>query len=182
MAADIEIVGNAGGEPETTTFQNGGSATTVSVAVNQGYMDKQTRQWVDQGTAWYRVNLYSDQAKQQAQFIRKGVKLIVTGGLKVREYQDRQGQQRQSLDLQARHVGIIHTEQRNGQGQLQGQQGGGFGNQRQGGFAGSRQQSAMSNGVSAPAPGAMAQDPWSAQTAQGPAQGQEFGGDDEPEF
>ena len=171
MAADIEIVGNAGGEPETTTFQNGGSATTVSVAVNQGYMDKQTRQWVNQGTAWYRVTLYSDQAKQQAQFIRKGVKLIVTGGLKVREYQDRQGQQRQSLDLQARHVGIIHTEQRNGQGQ------------QQGGFAGSRQQSAMSNGFQAPAPGATAQDPWSTPTGQGPAQGQEFGGSDEfPEF
>ena len=145
MAADIEIVGNAGGEPETVTFQNGGSATTVSVAVNQGYMDKQTRQWVDQGTAWFRVTLYSDQAKQQAQFIRKGVKLIVTGGLKVREYQDRQGQQRQSLDLQARHVGIIHTEQRNGQGQ------------QQGGF---NRQQPVSNGFSAPTPGATAQDPW----------------------
>lgn len=148
MAADIEIVGNAGGEPETTNFQNGGSATTVSVAVSQGYMDKQTRQWVDQGTAWYRVTLHSDQAKQQARFIQKGVKLIVTGCLKVREYQDRQGQQRQSLDLQARHVGIIHTEQRNGQGQ------------QQGGFAGSRRQSAMSNGFQAPAPGAQPQDPW----------------------
>lgn len=168
MAADIEIVGNAGGEPETVTFQNGGSATTVSVAVNQGYMDKQTRQWVDQGTAWFRVTLYSDQAKQQAQFIRKGVKLIVTGGLKVREYQDRQGQQRQSLDLQARHVGIIHTEQRNGQGQ------------QQGGF---NRQQPVSNGFSAPAPGATAQDPWSTPAGQGLAQGQEFGGNDEfPEF
>ena len=145
MAADIEIVGNAGGEPETTTFNNGGSATTVSVAVSQGYMDKQTGQWHDQGKAWYRVNLYSDQAKQQAQFIRKGVKLIVTGGLKVREYQDRQGQQRQSLDLQARHVGIIHTEQRNGQGQ------------QQGGF---NRQQPVSNGFQAPTPGAQPQDPW----------------------
>ena len=146
MAADIEIVGNAGGEPETTNFQNGGSATTVSVAVSQGYMDKQTRQWVDQGTAWYRVTLYSDQAKQQAQFIHKGVKLIVTGGLKVREYQDRQGQQRQSLDLQARHVGIIHTDQRNGQGQQQ--------------WGAKQSQQPVSNGFSAPAPGAQPQDPW----------------------
>lgn len=143
MTADIEIVGNAGGEPETTTFNNGGSIKTVSVAVNQGYMDKQVRQWVDQGTAWYRVNLYSDQAKQQAQFIHKGVKLIVTGGLKVRECQDRQGQQRQSLDLQARHVGIIHTEQRNGQGQKQ---------------WGARQPA--STGSYAPAPAAQQQDPW----------------------
>ena len=72
-----------------------------------------------------------------------GVKLIVTGGLKVRECQDRQGQQRQSLDLQARHVGIIHTEQRNGQGQKQ---------------WGARQPA--STGSYAPAPGAPAQDPW----------------------
>lgn len=152
MSADIEIVGNAGGEPETTTFNNGGSATTVSVAVSQGYMDKQTRQWVDQGTAWYRVTLYSDQAKQQARYITKGTKLIVTGGLKVREYRDRQGQQRQSLDLQARHVGIIHTEQRDGQAQQSRQ------------WGGQPAQAPVTTGTYAPAPAAMQpaqpRDPW----------------------
>lgn len=111
MSVSIEIVGNAGGDPSTTAFQDGGESTTVSVAVNQGYFDRDNN-WVDQGTAWYRVTLRSDQARQQAKFINKGVKLIISGTLKVRAYQDKQGVDRQSLEVMARHVGIVHTEPR----------------------------------------------------------------------
>ncbi|AKV55530.1 single-strand binding protein [Bifidobacterium actinocoloniiforme DSM 22766] len=152
MSTAIELTGNAGGDPETRTFQ-GGSVTTVSVAVNQGYMD-QSHNWVEQGTAWYRVRLNGKQALDQAKYIHKGTKLLVNGGLKVREYTDKQGQARQALEVSARHVGIIHSEPRQQQGQA-GSWGGGQGATR------SQQQPATS-------------DPWGAQ---------DFGGGNgEPEF
>lgn len=40
MSIQITFTGNAGRDPETRSFNNGGSATSIPVAVSQGYFDK----------------------------------------------------------------------------------------------------------------------------------------------
>lgn len=44
MAVNVNLVGNVGKDPETKTFQNGGSVTSFTVGVSQGYFDKRN-QW-----------------------------------------------------------------------------------------------------------------------------------------
>lgn len=114
MSIDIEFVGNAGDKPKTVTFNDGNTVTSVSVGVNQGYYDKQ-QNWVDQGTAWFTVKPFGKQAESQLKHITKGVKLLVNGSLKTREYTDKQGMKRLSLEVTARRLGIVHTDRQQSQ-------------------------------------------------------------------
>ena len=47
MSVQVTFTGNAGRDPETRNFSNGGSVTSIPVAVSQGYFDK-SNNWVDQ--------------------------------------------------------------------------------------------------------------------------------------
>ena len=54
MSVQVTFTGNAGRDPETRNFNNGGSVTSIPVAVSQGYFDK-SNNWVDWGTMWIDV-------------------------------------------------------------------------------------------------------------------------------
>ena len=126
MAIEVSFTGNCGGDPETRTFQSG-SSTTFSVGISQGYFDQQ-HQWRDQGTAWVRVRPVGRLAEAQLASIRKGVKVLVVGTLKVSEYTGKDGARRTSLDVAARHIGVMQpAQQQSQQGGYAQQQSGGFG-------------------------------------------------------
>ena len=184
----LTIIGNLTADPEMRTTSNGGTVANLTIASTPRQFDRNTGQWEDGETLFMRCSAwdstYSPMASNIQASLSKGMRVIARGRLEQRSYQDREGNKRTVVEMRLDEIGpaLSRNTAQVTRNQQQGQQGGGFRGQQQGGFAGSRQQSAMSNGFSAPAPGAEAQDPWSAQTAQGPAQGQEFGGSDEPEF
>jgi single-stranded DNA-binding protein len=60
--AVVTVVGLAGGPWSVKEFDGGGSQAELSVAVGQGYRSKQTGEWVDKGTVWYRVTATPDYA------------------------------------------------------------------------------------------------------------------------
>jgi single-strand DNA-binding protein len=111
MTINIEFIGRASSAPEVHTFQNGTSVTKVDVAVHQGYYD-QSHTWVERETAWFKVQFASKQAMSQVSQIQKGSKILIVGTMKIRNYQDKQDQPRQSLDVSARHVALVYTEPR----------------------------------------------------------------------
>lgn len=153
MAVNIAFKGNVGKDPETHTFPNGKSVTTFSVGVSQGYFDQQ-HQWQDQGTMWVTVEC-SPTAAQQLPYVRKGVKVLVTGLLSQRFYQKKDGSQGSELRCYAQALGFLHKQQQ----------------QQRGGFAGASQPAPRQ-----PAPSNDVTDPW----ADGSAG---FGGDpDDPAF
>lgn len=119
MSFEATFTGNAGGDPQEHTFQSGDSVAQVSVGVNQGYKDRQTGDWVDQGTMWVRVTLPSGVDPTR---IRKGDRLLVTGPIRQRQYTAKDGTQRTSLDCRARQLAIVPRVPRQGQPQQQSQQ------------------------------------------------------------
>lgn len=107
MSVQVTFTGNAGQDPETRTFNNGGSVTSIPVAVSQGYFDK-SNNWVDQGTMWIDVEATADYTAAQIQAAAKGSKLLVTGTLQQRQYTARDGREATALRCRATAVGILH--------------------------------------------------------------------------
>lgn len=107
MTVQITFTGNAGRDPETRSFNNGGSVTSIPVAVSQGYFDK-SNNWVDQGTMWIDVEATAGYTAAQIQAAVKGSKLLVTGILQQRQYTARDGREATALKCRATAVGILH--------------------------------------------------------------------------
>ena len=107
MPMHVTFVGNAGNVPETHHFNNGGSVTSIPVAVSQGYFDK-SNNWVDLGTMWINVESSSDYTAEQIQAAARGSKLLVTGTLQQRWYTARDGREATALRCRATAVGILH--------------------------------------------------------------------------
>ena len=107
MPVQVTFTGNAGRDPETRSFNNGGSVTSIPVAVSQGYFDK-ANNWVDQGTMWIDVEATAEYTAAQIQSAAKGSKLLVTGTLQQRQYTTRDGREATALKCRATAVGILH--------------------------------------------------------------------------
>lgn len=153
--ANLIIDGNVGNEPETRTFQNGGELTSFRLGHGQGYMDKQSNQWIDQGTMWVTVVPQSNAAKKLTPYIHKGFHVVVSGRLQERAYKDQNGTDRTVLEIRADSISLIPRQQ---QGQ-------------QDGYAQQPYQPQQPQGA----------DPWAAPTGTPDSFGG-FGGAPEPEF
>lgn len=106
MSVQVTFTGNAGRDSETRSFNNGGSVTSIPVAVSQGYFDK-SNNWVDQGTMWIDVEATAEYTAAQIQSAAKGSKLLITGTLQQRQYTARDGREATALRCRATAVGIL---------------------------------------------------------------------------
>ena len=95
----VIIVGNLGQDPETRTTQAGEMVTTISVATSEKWQDKQTGE-VKEVTEWHRIVFYKRKAEVAAEYLRKGSKVYVEGRLKTRKWQDQNGQDRYTTEIQ----------------------------------------------------------------------------------
>lgn len=109
MSVQVTFTGDARRDPETRHFNNGGSVTSILVAVKQGYFDK-SNNWVDQGTMWIDVEAAAEYMAAQIQSAAKGNKLLVTGTLRQRQYMTRDGRDGTALKCRATAVGILHKD------------------------------------------------------------------------
>jgi len=94
----VMIIGNLGSDPEMRYTPNGRAVTQFNVAVNQSTKNQQTGEWIEE-TDWFRVSVWGDRAERMAESLRKGNKVFVEGRFKTREFEGRDGEKRQSLEL-----------------------------------------------------------------------------------
>src|ERR1700722_7643554 len=99
----ITIVGNVGSDPELRYTPTGQAVCNFSVAVTPRFM--QNDQWVDGDTTWYRVNAWRTLGENCADTVLKGTRVIVLGYLENREWEDKEGETRRSLEITADAVG-----------------------------------------------------------------------------
>jgi len=102
--ADITFTGNLGGDPELR-FTNSGKAV-VNFSVAESHRRRNGNEWEDDGTTWWRVTAWDRTAETLAENLRKGVRVIVSGQVRSREF-EHNGQQRTAYDVTARQVGIV---------------------------------------------------------------------------
>lgn len=106
--AEIQIVGNVGSSD--MRFTSGGKAV-LSLSVAENHRRKQGNDWQDDGTTWWRVTVWERQAEALVDHVDKGTRVLVTGTVKARDWEDKEGQTRTSYDVTARHVAVIPKTQ-----------------------------------------------------------------------
>ena len=116
-------LGTLGADPEVKQFSNGGSITTISVAVSEKWTDKQTGQ-PKENTEWLRIVFNNKLAEIAAQFLRKGSQVYIEGSLRTRKYQDQNGQDRYVTEIRADQMQMLggkgdSTQQQNNHQQPQ---------------------------------------------------------------
>ena len=112
----VIIVGNLGADPDSKTFNNGGTVTNISVATSEQWTDKQSGE-KREATEWHRIVFNNRLAEVAAQYLRKGSKVYVEGSLRTRKYQDQNGQDRYITEIRASQMQMLDSA---GAGQQQG--------------------------------------------------------------
>lgn len=95
----VIIVGHLGNAPEIRTMPNGESVANISVATSESWTDKATGERRE-STEWHRIVFYRRQAEVVGQYLRKGSQVYVEGRLKTRKWQDQNGQDRYTTEIQ----------------------------------------------------------------------------------
>jgi single-strand DNA-binding protein len=155
-----------------------------TVASTPRAFDRQSNEWKDGETLFMRCSVWRDAAENVAESLNRGTRVIVSGRLKSRSYETKEGEKRTVVEMEVDEVGpslryasakVTKTQRGNGGGGFGGQQGGSFGGQQEDPWA-TGPSGAQGGGQPAPAQGG--QGGWSGGQPSGSqgAQGNQGGG------
>jgi single-strand DNA-binding protein len=94
------VLGNVGKDSEMRYTPDGTPVTDFTVAVNEKW-DGGER------TTWYKITCWKRLAEVCAEYVRKGMQVMVIGTVKASAWSDQEGNPRASLDLNAREVKFL---------------------------------------------------------------------------
>ncbi|MET9489004.1 MULTISPECIES: single-stranded DNA-binding protein [unclassified Nocardia] len=186
----ITVIGNLTADPELRFTPAGAAVANFTVASTPRVFDRNTNEWKDGEALFLRCNIWREAAENVAESLTRGSRVIVSGRLKQRSYETREGEKRTVVELEVEEVGpslkyatakINKTTRGGGGGGFAGGGGapqGGGGQGGGGGFSGGGANSGSGGGRGGQSAG---DDPWGSAPAAG-----SFGGgqqmDDEPPF
>ncbi|WP_306364431.1 single-stranded DNA-binding protein [Nocardia sp. CC227C] len=179
----ITVIGNLTADPELRFTPAGAAVANFTVASTPRMFDRNTNEWKDGEALFLRCNIWREAAENVAESLTRGSRVIVSGRLKQRSYETREGEKRTVVELEVDEVGpslryatakVNKTTRGGGGGGGFGGSGGGGNFNNSGGGGGGRGGQQQSSG------GSGGDDPWGSAPAAG-----SFGGgrmDDEPPF
>ena len=101
----LTIVGNLTADPELRFTQNGKAVASGTIAATPRTFDRQTNEWKDGEALFIRFSAWGEFAEHVAGSLTKGSRVIATGRLKQRSYQDREGNNRTAIELEVDEIG-----------------------------------------------------------------------------
>jgi single-strand DNA-binding protein len=101
----ITVVGNLTGDPELRFTPSGQAVANFTVASTNRMLDKTTGEWKDGDTVFIRCSVWRQYAENVAESLTKGTRVVVTGRLKVRQYDTREGGKGTSVECDVDEVG-----------------------------------------------------------------------------
>ena len=170
MAGDtvITVVGNLTADPELRFTPSGAAVANFTVASTPRTFDRQTNEWKDGEALFLRCNIWRQAAEHVAESLTRGTRVIVSGRLKQRSFETREGEKRTVIELEVDEIGpSLRYATAKVNKSARGSSSGGFGASGAGAGSGS--------GASGPA-----DDPWSSAPPAGATSGAGFS--EEPPF
>ena len=188
MAGDttITVIGNLTDDPELRFTPSGAAVAKFRVASTPRFLDRQSNEWKDGEPLFLACTVWRQAAENVAESLQRGARVIVSGRLRQRSYETREGEKRTVIELEVDEIGpslryatakVQKMSRSGGNGGFgSGGSGGGGGG---GGYGGGRDSGGGGGGDSGG--GGYAEDPWASATpAGGGGSGSSF--DDEPPF
>jgi single-strand DNA-binding protein len=102
---EVTVAGTLTADPELRFTPNGNAVANFTVAANDRRFDKNTNEWIDAGATFLRCSIWRQAAENVAESLNRGHRVIVTGRLKQRDYEDREGQKRTVFELDVTEIG-----------------------------------------------------------------------------
>jgi single-strand DNA-binding protein len=167
----ITVVGNLTADPELRFTPSGAAVANFTVASTPRNFDRQSGEWKDGDALFMRCNVWRQAAENVAETLTRGMRVMVSGRLRQRSFETREGEKRTVVELEVDEVGpslryatakVNKVSRGSGGGGFGGGSGGSGGGGGGGGYGGS----------------APMDDPW----GSAPAAGSGPAADDEPPF
>jgi single-strand DNA-binding protein len=102
----VILIGNVGQDPETRYMPNGKAVTNLRVATSESWKDKQTGEQREQ-TEWHTVVMYDRLAEIAAEYLKKGSQVYIEGKLRTRKWQDKEGRDRYTTEINANEMQML---------------------------------------------------------------------------
>lgn len=99
----ITMVGNLVDEPDLRFTGNGAAVCSIRIASSRRFRDNDGN-WQDGETTFMTINAWRSLGENMAESLRKGDRVVVMGRLRVRSYDDRDGQTRWVTEIEADEV------------------------------------------------------------------------------
>ena len=133
----VILVGTLGKDPEVRYSQAGAALTSVSIATNESWKDKNGEK--QERTEWHRVKFFGRLAEIAGEYLKKGGMVYIEGSLRTEKYTDKQGVEKYSTDIIANEMQMLggmpggaERGERSGGGDRPQRAAGGYGGERSG--------------------------------------------------
>jgi single-strand DNA-binding protein len=101
----ITIAGNLVDDPELRFTPSGQPVAKFRVASTPRYMDRQTNEWKDGDSLFLTCNVWRQAAENVAESLTRGMRVIVSGRLRQRSYETKEGEKRTVYEVEVDDVG-----------------------------------------------------------------------------
>jgi len=108
----VMLIGNLGNDPVTRYTQGGAAVTSIGIATNETWKDKQTGEKQER-TEWHNVTFFGRLAEVAGEYLRKGSKVYVEGQLRTNSW-EKDGQKHYKTEIIASEMQMLDSKGQGG--------------------------------------------------------------------
>jgi single-strand DNA-binding protein len=101
----ITVVGNLTADPELRFTPSGAAVASFTVASTPRTFDRQTNEWKDGEALFLRCSIWRQAAENVAESLQRGTRVVVSGRLKQRSFETREGEKRTVIEMDVDEIG-----------------------------------------------------------------------------
>ncbi len=107
MAGDttITVIGNLTDDPELRFTPSGAAVAKFRIASTPRFLDKASGEWKDGEPLFLACNVWRQVAENVAESLQRGSRVIVSGRLRMRSYETKEGEKRTVIELEVDEIG-----------------------------------------------------------------------------
>ena len=102
---NITMIGNLVNDPELRFTPSGAAVAKFTVASTPRYLDKATNEWKDGDSLFLQCQIWRQAAENVAESLTRGMRVLVSGRLKQRSYETKEGEKRTVFEVEVDEVG-----------------------------------------------------------------------------
>jgi single-strand DNA-binding protein len=101
----ITVVGNLTDDPELRFTPSGAAVANFTVASTPRTFDKNSNEWKDGDALFLRCSIWRQAAENVAESLTRGMRVVVSGRLRQRSYETKEGEKRTVVELEVEEIG-----------------------------------------------------------------------------
>lgn len=109
----VQLIGNLGNDPDTRYLPDGTAVCNFSLACNETWKDKAGNK--QERVEWIRCSAFGKLAEICGEYLKKGKQIYVEGRMRTRKWQDKNGADRYTTEVNIDSMLMLGQLQRGGQ-------------------------------------------------------------------